>query len=43
MWFFVRVTVSERAIGAVLTGPQLFYRARYDLPVLLGMRHPWDH
>ncbi|CAK1366604.1 hypothetical protein CB0940_09037 [Cercospora beticola] len=21
----------------------LFYRARYDLPVLLGMRHPWDH
>ncbi|EME82209.1 uncharacterized protein MYCFIDRAFT_43205, partial [Pseudocercospora fijiensis CIRAD86] len=21
----------------------LFYRARYDLPVLLGFRHPWDH
>ena len=22
---------------------QLFYRARQDLPVLLGLRHPWEH
>ncbi|OTA22527.1 hypothetical protein D0869_02626 [Hortaea werneckii] len=21
----------------------LFYRARYDMPVLLGWRHPWEH
>ncbi|EME43647.1 hypothetical protein DOTSEDRAFT_72868 [Dothistroma septosporum NZE10] len=21
----------------------LFYRARTDLPVLLGFKHPWDH
>jgi hypothetical protein len=21
----------------------VFHRARYDLPVVLGWRHPWDH
>ncbi|WPG97266.1 Hypothetical protein R9X50_00003900 [Acrodontium crateriforme] len=21
----------------------LFYRARQDMPVLLGWRHPWEH
>ncbi|KAF2484590.1 hypothetical protein BDY17DRAFT_323431 [Neohortaea acidophila] len=21
----------------------LFYRARHDMPVLLGWRHPWEH
>lgn len=30
-------------LHGILTHRQLFYRARYDLPVLLGMRHPWDH
>ena len=21
----------------------VFYRAKHDLPVVLGMRHPWEH
>uniref|UniRef100_A0A7S2KLZ2 Uncharacterized protein n=1 Tax=Leptocylindrus danicus TaxID=163516 RepID=A0A7S2KLZ2_9STRA len=41
-------TVSEwhtkggEAIGFVMW-MWIFYRAKQDLPVVLGLRHPWDH
>ena len=41
-------TISEaHTNGGIVMGfvcwMWIFYRAKHDLPVVLGLRHPWDH
>ena len=35
-------TYAGEACG-FLTWLWVFYRAKHDLPVVLGLRHPWEH
>jgi hypothetical protein len=44
--FTVRTSPIHHALGeafGVVMWLWIFHRARHDGPVVLGLRHPWDH
>ena len=43
---YLKTSPTNESLGevfGVVCWLWIFYRARQDLPVLLGWRHPWEH